>query len=150
MAGSRYIVQRVGVTPVAGNDLITVISPANGRIELIECVVSGRHTSSTPQVLQVGTSTGGTTPGGAITPTKMDPDSLASDATTATTWVAQPTMDTNVIGLGFNSLGGSFPWSRKSGGIGPTARNGANLSLRCPSGAPTPQLVDVHLVYERA
>jgi hypothetical protein len=146
--GTRYIVKRRAVTPVAGEDLITVVSPANRAIELVEFSVGGRHTASSPQVLECGTSTAGTTGGGAITPTKEDADSEAADSTVNTTWVAQPTMDTNPLGASFNSLGGAYRWVRPQGARGPRARNGANLSLRCPTAAPTPQPCDVHLVFE--
>jgi len=142
-----YIVKRLNVTPVAGQDLFTVVSPANRRIELIEAAVNGRGATSAAQVLEVGTSTGGTTPGAPIVPTKIEPDSRAADSVVNTTWAAQPTMDTNLLSLGFNGIGGKDRWARPWGVQGPTARNGANLSLHCPTGAPAPQAVDVHLIF---
>jgi hypothetical protein len=146
--GIRYVVKRLNVTPAAGQDLITIVSPANRRVELVEVSVNGRGTSSAAQVLEVGTSTGGTTGGGAITPTRLDPDSPAASSTVNTTWSTQPTMDANPLSIGFNALGGAYRWVKPAGGVGPSARNGANISLRCPTGAPTPQPVDVHIVFE--
>lgn len=146
--GSRYIVKRLNVTPTAGQDLLTVVSPANRRVELVEVSVNGRGSSSAAQQLEAGTSTGGTTGGGAITPTKVDPDSAAAASTVNTTWAAQPTMDTNLLSLGWNALGGAYRWVKPAGGDGPSARNGANLSVRCPTGASTPQACDVHCIFE--
>jgi len=144
----RFVVKRLNVTPTAGQDLLTIVSASNRRIELIEVSVGGRGSTSAAQQIEAGTSTGGTTGGGAITPTKTDPDSAAAASTVNTTWSVQPTLDTNPLSLNFNALGGAYRWVKPAGAPGPQARNTGNLSIRCPTGATTPQAMDVHVVYD--
>lgn len=139
-----YTVSRSNVTPVVGQDLITVISPANRRIRLVEASVSGLHTSSAAQEISAARSTGGTTPGGAITPDKVETDSAVAASTTATTWAAQPTIGTNPLKLGFNVLGGAYRWVARTG-TEITARNSDNISIRCAVGT---NPMSVHIIFE--
>jgi hypothetical protein len=112
-----------------------------------EISVSGRGTTSAAQQLQVGRSTGGTTAGGAITPSKADhTDQPAANFTTATTWSAQPTLETNYEVVGWNALGGANRWIPPKGYI-MEARNGENISVRAPSG-PTYQAMSFSVVIE--
>jgi len=145
--GNRYVVARDAVTPTGGNDVLTCISGANRRIRVAEISVSGRGTTSAAQQLQVGRSTGGTTAGGAITPSKADhTDQPAANFTTATTWSAQPTLETNYEVVGWNALGGANRWIPPKGYI-MEARNGENISVRAPSG-PTYQAMSFSVVIE--
>lgn len=139
-----YTVSRSNVTPSVGNDLITVISPANRRIRVVEVSVSGLHTSSAAQEVSVARSTAGTTPGGAITPDKVETDSIAAASTTATTWAVQPTIGTNPLKLGFNALGGAYRWVARSG-TEITARNADNISVRAAVGT---NPMSVHITFE--
>jgi len=143
----RYIIARDNVTPVGGNDVLTCISGANRRIRVAEISVAGRGSSSAAQQLQVGRSTGGTTPGSAITPGKADHvDQPAANFTTATTWAAQPTLETNYEVVGWNALGGANRWIPPKGSM-LEARNGENISIRAPSG-PTYQATSISVVIE--
>jgi hypothetical protein len=143
----RYIIARDNVTPVGGNDVLTCISGANRRIRVAEISVAGRGSSSAAQQLQVGRSTAGTTPGGAITPGKADHiDQPAANFTTATTWSAQPTLETNYEVVGWNALGGANRWIPPKGAM-LEARNGENISIRAPSG-PTYQGTSISVVIE--
>ena len=143
----RYIVSRNAVTPVGGEDVLTIISGANRRVRIAEISVAGRGSSSAAQQLQAGRSTGGTTPGGAITPGKADhSEQPTANFTTATTWSVQPTLETNYEVVGWNALGGANRWIPPKGSI-LEARNGENISIRAPSG-PTYQATSISVVVE--
>ncbi len=144
--GVRYLVEQRNVTPTAGNDAITIISPASRRIRLVQVTVAGRGTTSAAQGLEVGRSTAGTTPGGAVTPNKFDSiDSPSAASTTATTWSVQPTLETNMVPLGFNALGGAIVYNVPAGAV--EARNGENISIRAPASY-TFQALSVSAVFE--
>jgi hypothetical protein len=145
--GNRYTVARDNVTPTGGQDLLTCISGAGRRIRLVEVSVAGRGTSSAAQQIQVARSSGGTTPGGAITPSKADhTDQPAANFTTSTTWAAQPTLETNYEVVGWNALGGANRWIPPGGKIF-EARNGEEISVRAPSG-PTYQAMSFSVVID--
>lgn len=143
----RYIVARDNVTPTGGNDVLTCISGSNRRIRVIEVSVAGRGTTSAAQQLNIARATTGTTPGGAITPSKADTsDQPAANFTTATTWSAQPTPETNSEVIGFNALGGANRWMPPGGKI-LEARNGEVISIRAPSG-PTYQAMSLSVIID--
>lgn len=150
--GNRYVLKQNNITPTAGNDIMTIISAASRRIRLTEVTVSGRGTSSAAQQIEFGRSTGGTTGGGALTPSKYDhQDQPAAVSTVDTTWSVQPTLDTHTEILGFNALGGAFRWTPPvkggTGAAGIEVRNGDNISVRATSGV-TFQPLSVSVVYE--
>lgn len=148
--GQRYTILRDAVTPVGGQDLLTIISAANRRVRLIDVQIGGGGSSSAAQRVLCGRSTAGTTPGGAITPNKAEhTEQPAAVSTTSTTWAVQPTLETNAIPLTFNALGGPNKWQTQPGrpnGI-IEARNGENISIRAPSG-PTYQQVSMSVTIE--
>lgn len=143
----RYVVSRDNVTPTGGQDVLTLISPANRRLRVAEISVVGRGSTSAAQQLIASRSTAGTTPGGAITPSKADyTDQPAATFTTATTWAAQPTPETNGEIIGWNALGGPNRWIPPKGTM-LEARNGECVSIRAPSG-PTYQAMSISVVVE--
>lgn len=145
--GNRYKVSRDNITPTGGNDVLTCISGSGRRIRLCEVSISGRGSSSAAQQVQVGRSTGGTTPGGGITPSKADhTDQPAANFTTATTWSGQPSLETNYEVVGWNALGGANRYIPPKGYIF-EARNGENISVRAPSG-PTYQAMSISVLIE--
>lgn len=144
--GNRYIVELSNVTPTAGNDALTIISAANRRCRIVQVTVAGRGTTSAAQGLELSRGTAGTTPGGAITPSKAEhTDQPSASFTTATTWAAQPTPDTNKISLGHNALGGAIVYNAPKGLL--EARNGEVLCIRAPSGY-TFQAMNASVVVE--
>src|SRR3990170_93630 len=148
--GQRYVILRDNFTPVAGQDALTIISAAARRVRLVDLNVGGAGTSSAAQRLLVGRSTGGTTPGGAITPSKAEQtEQPAAISTTATTWAAQPTLETNAHVLTFNAMGGPNRLPGQQGrpqGLS-EARNGENISIRAPAG-PTYQACSISATIE--
>lgn len=149
--GLRYVVKQQNVTPTAGNDILTIVSAANSRIRLVKVSVAGRGSSSAAQQIEFGRSTGGTTGGGAVTPSKYDSQDIPAAASTVdTTWAAQPTLDTNTEVLGWNALGGANQWSGLTRGgstNGIEVRNGDNISFRASAGV-TFQAMSLSVVYE--
>lgn len=148
--GQRYTVARDNVTATGGQDVLTLISAASRRIRLVSCRVSGRGTTSAAQQLQIAMNATGTTPGGAIVPSKAEhSEQPAAAFTTATTWSVQPTLATNYDVVGWNALGGQGQWitppGRPQGMF--EARNGDVISIRAPSG-PTYQAASISVVVE--
>jgi len=144
--GNRYTVEFSG-TPVSPNDFVTCISGTNRRIRILRVDVSGAGSSSAAQGLKLARSTLGTTPGGAITPSKSEhSDQPVANFTTATTWVAQPTIEANGYMIGYNALG---PGQWQANAKTPTleARNGENISLRALAGF-TYQACKISLLIE--
>lgn len=146
--GNRYLVSRDGVTPVANQDLLTIVSPSGRRIRLLQVVLGGKHTSSANLMALVGRSTGGATPGGALTPAKFDhTEQPAAASTVNTTWGTQPTMEASQVPLAFNAMGGLAIWNAPKG-AGLEARNGENISIRWPTTGATPQPCSVAAIFE--
>ena len=143
---ARYVIERINVTPVSGNDILSVISAASRRVRLVDVSVTGVGTTSASQALQIGRATAGTTPGGAIVPSKADnSDQPASTFTTATTWSVQPTVETNAIAVGWNAIGGNWIKNFTKGVF--EARNGDVISVRAIAGV-TYQPMNISIIVE--
>jgi hypothetical protein len=149
--GNRVVVMRENFTPTAGNDAITYISAAGRRARVVELLMSGIGTTSASQAVRITRSTAGTTPGGAIVPSKFDHSEQPSPVgTTATTWSVQPTPETNGTDVSWNALGQSMPWRPPVAGGNKGAyevRNGECISVRALSGI-TFQACNLTLVIE--
>jgi hypothetical protein len=143
--GNRYVVD-IDLTPTGGNDVVTIVSPANRRVRPVQIAITGNGTTSAAQRLLLARSTGGTTGGGAITPNKADHiEQPTAAATVNTTWSGQPTIESNGVMLGWNALGGAIVYNVPKGAF--EARNGENVSIRAVSG-PTYQACSVSVIYE--
>lgn len=146
--GNRYWVKRENITPVAAQDILTLISGSNRRIRVLQLQIGGTGASSAAQGATMARSTAGTTPGGGITPSKGEhTDQPAANFTTATTWAAQPTLETNGVELNWNALGGWAPWSAGQNKSLFEARNGECISIR-PAAGHTPQNINISVLVE--
>lgn len=145
---SIHSVTRSNVTLNTANDLMTFIPAANRKILIHEIMVGGMGTASAANEIAVQRSTSGTTPGGAITPESVDPDSAADAVTVVnTTWAAQPTLSgTPLLRLPVNANGGVVRWLAKPGQP-IVVRNSGQLSIRPAVGSSN---VSIHVVYELA
>lgn len=142
----RYIIKREGHTATTGNDSLTIISAANRRCRVVEFTAVGQGSSSAPQAFTLSRAPAGTTPGGAIVPSKSDhSDQPAAAFTTATTWAVQPVPETNGYVTGFNALGIPFSRAWQDGIL--EARNGECISIRAPAGQ-TPQACNFSVTVE--
>lgn len=144
--GNRYQVQRLGVTPTADQDVLTIVSASNRRARPVQVTLVGRGSSSAPQSLRLARSSGGTTGGGAQTQSKGEhTDQPAAASVVNTTWSAQPTVEAHGVVIGMNALGGAIVYNVPKGMF--EARNGENISLRATAGN-TYQSMDVTVVFE--
>lgn len=134
---TQYAVTRHNVTPVAGDDLLSIISASNRRATLVMVEIDGLGTASSSGRYKVSRSSGGVTGGGAITPEARETDAPASATTVNSTWGTQPTENDIVARLGVNANGAMNrlgPIMARPGII--EARNGDIISIRCEA-APT-------------
>lgn len=130
------------------NDFMTLLPAANHPIQIIEVSVAGMGTASAANSLGVYRSTGGTTGGGAKTPTPVGKYLSASNTPTAatvvdTTWSVQPTLGGLVLVLGVNSNGGIYRWVARPGEEIVCA-NTDQISLRAITGTGS---VSIHVVF---
>ena len=143
-----YMIRRSALAITAGNDVMTLITASNRKMRLWEVSASGLGTTSAANEFFFGPSTAGTTGGGALTPTPVDPDSVAAGMTVNTTWSAQPTLGAHGLAFGVNANGGTYRWVARSGEE-IVARNGhasaPQLSYRVVSGSST---ITTHVVIE--
>ena len=104
-----YTVSRNNVTPVVTNDLMTLIAPANKAIRIKRIRVSGEAGASTVMRTVLQRSTGGVTPGGALTPEKANTSDPAASSVIDTTWGTQPTLSgAPIYNEGWNAFGVGF------------------------------------------
>lgn len=144
--GNRYIAD-ISLTPTAGNDVMVLIPASGRRARLVQVVVTGDGTTSAAQKLLISRSSGGTTPGGAITPDKADHlQQPSASSAVDTTWSAQPTLVSSGVTLGWNALGGAIVYNVPKG-MFEAVSNTDYISLRAPSG-PTYQACSVSMVFE--
>jgi hypothetical protein len=146
--GNKYWVKRENVTPTAAQDILTLISAASRRLRVLQIQAGGVGASSAPQGLCASRAPAGTTPGGAIVPSKAEhSEQPAATFTTATTWAAQPTPEANGLELNWNALGGWAPWSVGQNKGVLEARNGEVISIR-PTAGPAPQAMNLSVLVE--
>ncbi len=115
---------------------------------MLQVQIGGTGASSAAQGATVSRSTAGTTPGAAIVPSKAEhTEQPAANFTTATTWAAQPTLETSGLELNWNALGGWAPWSAGPNKPLLEARNGECVSIR-PAAGMTPQAINLSVLVE--
>lgn len=104
--GARYTVTRTSTALSTTNDAMTIICPSTRALKIWSVRIYGGTTASGYNEVLVSRSTGGTTGGGAITPTPKATLSAASGVTVNTTWSAQPTIGVTIERMGVNGNGG--------------------------------------------
>lgn len=128
-----YTVTRKNVTPTVGNDLMTIIAPANKIIRLKRIRASGEATASTVMRTIIQRSTGGVTGGGALTPEKANTSDPAASTVVDTTWATQPTLSgAPHYNEGWNAFGGGFDLTLDGREI--YLVNSEQLSIRADTG----------------
>ncbi len=145
--GNRYIIKQKGVTPTAGNDILTILSATTRRVRVVEIACAGNGVTSAYQMIEVGRSTAGSSATSTQVPGKFDhTDQPSHAASYYITWASQPTLDAQSEVIGFNALGGANRWIPPKG-TGLEARNGEMISIRC-SASSTPQAQSISVVVE--
>jgi hypothetical protein len=127
------------------NDSLTLIAAANRRLIIHEVSLVGLGTASAANEIVLSRSTGGTTPGGAITAEELEADGGAAAFTNATTWSAQPALSgTGILRLGVNANGGVYRWVSKSR-TEIILRNSEQVSIRSAVGTSN---MGMHVIVE--
>lgn len=115
-----FTVSRGRTALSTSNDLVTIVASATKPLRIYVVDIKGMDTSSAFNEVVMQRSSSGTTPGGAITPAKVNPASAAASFAVYTTWAAQPTLSGEILWrFGPNSNGGidkdvvlpGFEWS---------------------------------------
>ena len=139
-----YTVTRKNVTPTVGNDLLTIIAPANKAIRIKRIRASGEATASTVMRTLIQRSTGGS---GSIplTPEKSSTTDPAASSTIVQVWLTgQPTLSgIPLYNEGWNAFGGGFDLTLDGREI--YLVNAEQLSIRADAGV---GLMDLDVEFE--
>ena len=93
------------------NDFVTIVAGAANPIRIWRVKFAGAGTASAYNEVLMQRSSSGSTPGGAITPEKVDTTSSSATFSVYTTWGVQPTLSGGPLErFGVNSNGGIDPW----------------------------------------
>lgn len=103
--GAHYSANRATAALSTTNDSMTIICPSTRALKIKEISIGGAGTTSAYNEVLISRSTGGTTGGGAITPTPLAPLAPASGVTVNTTWTTQPTLGVVIRRLAVNANG---------------------------------------------
>lgn len=147
MGGFYSLSRNNTALPVSTSDFLTILPAASRQVQLIEVSLAGMDTASAGNSLQVARSTGGTTPGGAVTAQPLREKQAAAGFTNATTWAAQPTLGPVLLLIEVNANGGLYRWVRPPGMdlLFVAGDTNAQLSFRPATGTST---VSFHCVVE--
>lgn len=102
-----YTVTRTSAALSTSNDLLTLVASATKPLRVLIADIKGMGTASAANEVLMARSTGGTTPGGAIAPEKVNSGSAAPALAAYTTWGAQPSLAPQPLWrFGVNANGG--------------------------------------------
>lgn len=150
MSAGSYAIAREGVTPVAGNVLLALISGADEAYRVTEVSVGGEATSSTVNRMVVRRSTTNGSTATAQTPAELAILGPASVIDGATTFMTEPTTAAapGLWTYALNVFGGVVRWVAAPGqeiyGYGNTAGNN-EVSLESSSGT---GVISCQVLYE--
>lgn len=120
-----FTVSRGRTSLSTSNDLLTIVATTTKPLRVYVVDIKGMDAASAYNEVLMQRSTIGTTPGGAITPAKVNPASAAASFAVYTTWAAQPSLNGEILWrFGPNSNGGidkdvvlpGFEWPVPVGG----------------------------------
>ena len=101
-----YSVNRTSAALSTSNDTLTIQASSTKPLRVYIIDLKGMGTASAANEVLAARSTGGTTGGGAVTPSKMNSNSGAASFVVYTTWSAQPTLSDVLWRFGVNANGG--------------------------------------------
>lgn len=87
-----FVVNRPRTALNLSNDLLTIIASSTKPLRILMAKVAGADSGPAANEVLMQRSTGGTTPGGAVTPERVDPNSNGAAFAAYTTWAAQPAL----------------------------------------------------------
>jgi hypothetical protein len=127
-----FSVTRASSTLSTTADTITIVANAAKPLRIIYAEASGMGSASAANEIAIARSTGGTTPGGAITPAPLAGSGAAS-FTVYTTWAVQPTLGVVPHRLAVNANGGKDRYN-PAPGLEIEVPAGGQVSIRSVSG----------------
>jgi len=114
-----FTVNRVATALSVSADLLTIVASGTKPLRILMAKLAGAGTASAANEVVMQRSSGGTTPGGAIVPAKVNTGSAAASFSAYTTWAGgQPslTADTVLHRFSVNANGGIDPFVALPGG----------------------------------
>lgn len=87
-------------------DLLTLVASSTKPLRVYIADIKGMDQASAANEVLMSRSSGGTTPGGAITPVKVNSNSPSASFSAYTSWAAQPTPGDTLWRFGVNANGG--------------------------------------------
>lgn len=142
---SAYTFNRASAALSTTNDLATFIAASGKPVSFMQLKLKGAGTASAQNEVVLYRSTGGTTPGGAITPRPTGSDGAAAGLLIYTTWSVQPTLGVEVWRFSLNALA-DWDAFMAMPGLELSMPSGGQYSLRSVSG--TSNVVLTGQVYE--
>ena len=115
------------------NDSVTITAASGKPLQILIVDIKGNGTSSAANEVLLMRSSGGTTPGGAITPRAASSDAGAAGFTAYTTWSVQPTPGNVLWRFAVNANGSQDKFVALPGGEF-TVPSGGQVSIRSASG----------------
>jgi hypothetical protein len=142
---SAYTFNRPSAALSTSNDLATFIAAAGKPVSFMHIKLKGAGTASAQNEVVLYRSSGGTTPGGAITLRPVSSDGAAAGCLMYTTWSVQPTLGVEVWRFSLNALA---DWDAFTAlpGLELTLPSAGQYSLRSASG--TSNVVLTGQLYE--
>ena len=129
-----FMVNRGNAALSTTNDLITIVASGTKPLRVLMCKLAGHGSAPAANEVLLQRSTGGTTPGGPITPEKCDPGSNPAAFSVYTTWVSQPALSGGPLHrFEANANGGIDPFVALPGGE-IKVPVGTQISIRSASG----------------
>lgn len=115
---SLYLVNRAKTALSTSNDLLTIVASATKPLRIIMAKLGGADAAPAFNEVLMQRSSGGTTPGGAITPEKLNTGSGAASFSVYTTWSGgQPSLQAGPLyRFTVNANGGIDPFVAVPGG----------------------------------
>jgi len=130
---SGYTFNRGSTSLNTSQDLATFIAASGKPIQFMLIDITGAGNSSVANEVVLYRSTGGTTPGGAITPRPNGSDGAAAGLLIYTTWSVQPTLGVELWRFSVNANGGNSRFIAMPG-MEISGPSGGQFSLRSASG----------------
>lgn len=131
-----YQVTRTSSALSTTNDSLTIVAASGKPLRVLITDIKGLGTSSAANEVALARSSGGATPGGAITPFGASSDAASAGFAAYTTWTTQPTLGNILWRFSVNANGGQDKFVALPGGE-ITVPSGGQLSIRSITGTST-------------
>ena len=128
-----YTVNRASVALNTSQDTLTIVAAAAKPLRVMVVDIKGMGTASASNQILLARSSGGSTPGGAVTPRGTTSDTPSAGFAVYTSWSVQPTLGNELWRFGVNANGGQDKFTALPGAE-ISVPGGGQVSLRSVSG----------------